>query len=373
MTRTIAVLTALWLTASSAHAADSTLAVPASEAAARAPWTLSVGVGLHHDDNVLQLSQRNLDRLATTPGPPRFRIDSPGDQVLDLSASVGLRARLLPRRESRLVASASADQFTTDAVKSWQEYGISATQELTASRRMLSTVRLWAGRIPQFYLGEITDDDESFAAGRRIRHSLIYAQTALGARLSQRLFHDRVALAGGIERKHRDYDAHFDERDNDNDQWRLEAEAQPLRHWGATVGVTYLEGRLKARGDLASSPIRDTDISYDHHGLGVHIAAPWGRGRTRGRLEAEWMPEARTYTTPDKFDLNRFGRTNLRRQWDLTVTQRLWGQVDAVGNWSRLSSAASFAPGTAFDEQATDFEQSRFGLMLRAKWDLPKH
>lgn len=339
----------------------------ARTAGAEGPWSYDLGLERRHDDNVLQLTQDNLDRLASNPGPPRFLIDSASDDVTSVRGSGAWRGRVFPRRETRVFASAEANQYARNSVVNWQEYQLGAVQELTASRHSLTSLRAWVDELPAYYLGEITDADDSFAAGTRIRRSLQYAQLRYGLRVDQRLLHGVVRLALGVERVHRDYDSHFDERDNDNDQERADLDVQPFRRWGAVVRVTALVGRLHARGDLAATPIRDTDISYDHRGVGVSATLPWGRGRTRGRLEASWMPERREYTTSDKFDLNRFGRVNERREIGLAATQHVGGPFDLVVQWDRLTSEAHFPPGIVFASSATDFEQNRFGVGLRLR------
>ncbi len=346
------------------------LAAGARPAAARADWTLGASLERSHDDNVLQLTSRRLDQLTATPGMPRFRIDTPDDDVSTLALSGAWQSHLVRRRQTRFAAAFEAHQYARNDVCNWNELSGSVRQELTASRRMLTTLTLSGESLPKYYLGEVTDPDESFAAGRRIRQSLQYAQRTLGARLDQRLLRGRVSWSAGFDRQHRDYGPHFAERDNDDDAWTLEARVQPLRAWGATAGVTWITGRLAARGELADTPVRDTDISYDHDGIGVSASLPWGHGRTRGRFDAEWQPEDRTYRTADKFDVLRYGRVNHRRFVELRATQRVWGPIEAVAHWSRLTSDAAFPPGIAIPEEQTDFTQTRAGLALRGRWSL---
>ncbi len=336
----------------------------------RPALTVSLGVDERHDDNILQLAQRNLDRLVTNPGPPRFRIHSADDNVTGLHGDVRWRSRPLPRRETRVAAGLDFYLYQRNDVKDWQQYGLSLEQELTAARRYLATLGVWRNLVPNYYLRELTDEDDSVVLGRRIRRSLQYRQTSTGVRYGQQLVRGRLDLAASFERLHRNYDAKFDERDNDNDQWRFAIAAHPFRHWDLGARLTYLVGTLDARGDLASSEIVDADVSYDHHGLGVAVGLPWGHNRTRGRVDVGWMPETRSYTTANKFELNRFGRINHRHATTLKVTQRVWGSLDVIASYDRLSSEATFPPGVVFDPNGTDFHQTHFGIMLRSHWDL---
>lgn len=342
----------------------------AAPAPAKSPFSLAVSLSRQHDDNILQLTQHNLDRLAADASAPRFLVSTPDDEVTAASADALWHGRLLPRRESRVVASADARRYARNEVMNWEEYELSVQQELTASRRSLSSLKLWTASVPRYYLGQITDADDSFAAGTRIRRSLTYAQSTLGARADQRLLQGRARAALGIERLHRNYDGHFDERDNDNVQWRAQLVVSPFRRWGGSAGIVWLTGRLDARGDLVLSPIRDADISYDHRGLGASVTLPWGRGERRGRVDIDWMPERRTYTTSDVYDLTRHGRENERRETAVRVTQHAWGPFEAVATWSRLTSDASFPDGVPLPEEQTNFDQTRYGLMLRGRWEV---
>src|SRR5258706_2397007 len=96
---------------------------------------------------------------------------------------------------------------------------------------------------------------------------------------------------------------------------------------------------MNARGDLPDTlGVTDTDISYDHDGIGVSLVLPWGRGAWRGRFDGSFMPEVRRYTTDNKFDILRFGRENHRRDTRLRLTQPVCRPVDALATRERLIS-----------------------------------
>lgn len=343
---------------------------PAPPRPARLVLAAGVGVERFHDDNILQLTARSLDRLSAGPSPPRFLVTTPGDDVDALHAEVRGRLRWLRRRETRLGVAVDVDRYAVNAVKDWEQYRFDAAQEITASRRFLTTARVWASRTPNFYLGQITDDDESFTAGTRIRHPLAYAETEIGAHLDQEMVRGRLAVGAGALRRHRDYGEHFAERDNVNVEWQVDASVHPFRRWGLELGLDWRTGRLDARGDLPATEVVDRDISYDHHGLGLSVTAPWEIFGRRGRATWEYEPETRAYTTADKFDLTRFERTNERRQHTVTVSQRLAGPLEAAFRWSRLTSEASFPDGERLADDRTDFEQNRTGFQLRVRKEL---
>lgn len=337
----------------------------------RAPiLTLTLGLERGRDDNLLQLTSRNQDRLEERPGPPRFLIESADGAVNIVRGGLGWRSRPWRRRETRVELGLSVNDYPGNDAKNWRKYSLSASQELTASERHLTALELHGHFLPDYYLGQFTDSDESFDAGRRIRRSMDYAETGAGLRLRHERARGRLEITAGWERRHRDYNAHFNERDNDNDQWRVEVEGRPLRLRGLRVGLIYQAGRLDARGELASSPIPDSDISYDHHALGGSVMVPWGRGRSRGRVEVTWLPQTRTYTTANKYDITRFDRENHRRQISVQVTQRVSGPFELLAHYNGLTSDADFPAGVEISPDLTDFDQNRYGVMLRGRWDL---
>ncbi len=338
----------------------------------RNPLSVMLSIGRVHDDNVLQLTRQNLDLFANRPGPPRFRVSQIGDMATTADAALRWRARPWRRRETRIELAAGLHRYDHDRIADWEEYGVSAAQELTASRRQLLIMDVWAARIPDYYLGEITDLDESVALGDRLRQSLTYEQVRYGVRLHQDHLRGHLELSAMLERIHRGYNRHFIERDNDNDLWRLQASLAPFPRWDGSVRVGWSRGDLNAKGDLPDAlGVPDRDISYDHDGVGVGLTLPWGRGRWRGRIDGSYAPESRRYTTTDKFDILRFGRENHRRDRTLRVTQRLWGPVDGIATWQRLTSDAEFHEGITFPAEQTNFAQEKIGVELRARWELP--
>ena len=359
----------LVLTAAVAGESPAPPQVTAESKRPRSTWSFAFGLERRHDDNILQLTPHEIDRLQNNPTPGRFLITSPDDDVNIARADLRWRTRWLRRRDTKLAISTDVYRYQTNAVKDWQQYAASIEQELTASRQHLATLELWGTLTPDFYLRQLTDADASSAAGRRIRNALTYRQTELGLRYRQKLIDDRLAMVLGLERVHRNYNNDFNERDNDNDQWRAVLEARPIPRWKLELSLVYLAGKLKARGDLPSSEIIDRDISYRHHGLGAELTLPWGKGATRGRLEIEWQPQTRRYLTADQFDISRFQRVNHRRESSLKLTQHLWGPLDLVASAYRLTSDATFNSGIELDEDVTDFTQNRYGLMLRARWE----
>ena len=87
-----------------------------------------------YDDNILRLTQHDLDRLAANPAPPRFLISTPDDNISSLETDLRWYLRPLPRRETRLAAFIDIHKYQRNQVKDWQHYGISLLQELTGTQ-----------------------------------------------------------------------------------------------------------------------------------------------------------------------------------------------------------------------------------------------
>jgi len=323
--------------------------------------TFSARVERRHDDNVLRLSRRDLERFEERPGAPRFRIREPEDDFSLLRAGVDWRFRPFRRRETRFEADVEVRRYDRDDVMNRETFGVSLRQELTASRRHLTTVRVSADHRPDFYLGEVTDADDSFLAGRRIRRSLRYARTR-GRLDAERVFaRGRAVVTLGVRTEHREYEPYFRERDGRDDAWVAALEARPVHRRGLRMGAVYEAGRFKARGDLPGTEIRDADVSHRHHGLGGFIELPWGRRARRGSLRFAYAPETRSYLTPDKFDILRFGRINRYRGWTVSVTQNT-GPLEWRLRYERNTRDAAFPGGVAIDADSRDYEQSGLGV-----------
>lgn len=328
----------------------------------------SVTLERRHDDNILELTPHDLARLENNPSPPRFLVTTPDDDINIGRLSGRWTGHWIRRRATRLAGSAAIYRYSTNSVKNWEQFRLEAEQEVTASRERLGTISVWFEYTPDYYLRQITDQDASFAAGRRLRRSLDYAEQQFGVRYTQELIDGRLTASVALERVTRDYNDNFNERDGDNDQLRLMVGGKPFAGVKLHLAANYRRGELSATGDLASSPIRDTDISYKHHGFGGSASYGWGKDRTRGRVEVSLMPQQREYQTADRFDLNRFGRVNHRRESQLRLVQRVGGPFELLASAYRLTSDATFNSGVDFADDTTDFKRTVYGLALRARF-----
>jgi len=331
------------------------------------PRRLGLDVSLFslYDDNVLQLSDLDLEQFRKSPDSPRFDIRSTDDTIAEGAISLEWRPRPLPRRETTLDASVRTYQYVRDDVKDFARYSLAVSQELTASRRHLASLKAQAGWTPHFYLRRLTDNDDSFEAGRTIRRGLTYAETEYGLLYQQEIVRDRLEGRLGWEAQVRNYNDHFDERDGTKDALSASLKTRPFGRTKISIRTTYRRGGLDAAGDLASSPIPDDDISYRHRAFVLESVFPWSRP-AGGRIEVDLERETRDYTTDNPFDLCRFDRKDIRRDYRWRLVQQVSGKIELVAELRRRTNATTIPglvdPGGCTDE--TEFEQRRITLGL---------
>jgi len=329
--------------------------------------SFDVALEARYDDNILQLSPSDIDRLRSQTAPSsRFVITSADDTIAVGSFQGRWRGKPLRRRVTSIAADVDIHRYSKNDVKDYEEFSLSVSQELTASVRHLSRLRASISHIPRFYVRELTDDDASFELGTRVRESATFEQTEYELALGQTIVRDRLVVSAGVSRKRRNFNASFLERDNTNDSWTVGIHGRPIPGSRVQIGVAYVRGSLDARGDLASTPIPDDDISYDHDGIEADVSVPW-RGRLPGRVAVHCERERRDFTTSNRFDILRFDRGERRSDCEVSLSQRVVAGLELLAEWRRKTSDASFPAGIASDE-ITDFTQNRWSLGLRYRF-----
>ena len=126
-------------------------------------------LAVRRDDNILQLSARDLERLSGNPAPGRFLITTPDDTITIAHAGVRWRGRAFGGMKATLGAGADLYRYRTNRVKDHEHFALTAALEFPHARRAGTELRFRVEHTPDEYLRQLTDDDASFAAGRRIR------------------------------------------------------------------------------------------------------------------------------------------------------------------------------------------------------------
>lgn len=331
-------------------------------------FALKASLESRYDDNILQLSESAKRQLEENPDPDQFLIETADDVIAIGRLDFRWAGRPISRRKTSVALSLDAYRHARNDVKDYEEYGISISQEITASRRHLGSMRLEASRTPGFYMRQLTDDDASFAAMQRIREAATFAQNDYRVAYRQEIVSGRLEGRLGWRSRARDFNDHFNERDNTRRNWLLGLQGCPFGRAPIEVTLSYEIGTLRARGDLPSTPIPDDDISYRYHALILETEIPW-QTQKRGRLQIEVRRENRDFTSSNPFDISHSERQDRRRDYQARVVQRLASGLDLVGEVRRRSNDASFpVPFTDFDEE-TDFVENRVSVGL--SWNIP--
>jgi hypothetical protein len=370
----IAVFGAAWLTASAPTAAQSGGAgshPPAAEATKNV-FSFDLLIQERYDDNILELSQRDIDRVESgnfTPG--RFLISTPDDFITNLAGRVRWTGKPWTRRETRIALAAEANWYAQNDVKNYQSYGISIAQELTASKKHLSQLRLSVTNMPEFYDRQLTDDDASVAAQHRIREPSRFRETNYWLAYDQDFIADRFDGRLALDHRRRNYNEFFPERDNSRNTVAVTLGGRPFKSYRFGLQGTAGLGRLQARAELDFTDIPDDDISYDWTLFGFSTAVPWPGGRS-GHFEAEINYEKRTYTTDNKFDLTRYGRHDDRLTWRAGIVQRLPADLELVAYYERETNDAHWPLFAIPSDDTTDFTAARFSVALRWRTSVGK-
>jgi len=288
------------------------LAVPAGAAEkGRTPkWTLDIRgeSEVRYDDNILSLSETEKNLISD---PNRFKIDSVGDAIL--IPSVFLQLSRLPRhgRETNMFLSLRAYDYVRNSIKDYQTFGVGLRQELNRSRKYRTVLRVGGSRVPDYYVRQLIDDDESTAAGRLIRNELTFVKNSGYIEISQKIVDDVLTVSGRYSRERRNYNPHFNERDSSSDVFEIDLDVYPARTNNFRVTPYYEHESRSSRGDLASSPIVDDDVGFDSDLSGLSLRGLWGRDSDhRKSVSFYYERENRDFTTNFTPDTGHFGRSD---------------------------------------------------------------
>src|SRR5262249_2558049 len=113
---------------------------PGTKPPLRKEWSLRLELDVRYDDNIIQLSDRDLNRLdnptPNTIAANRFAIETPDDFIAIPRLSPGFKADWWLGRPTSLDLDASAYQYLRNSVKNYQSYRLSIEQALTGDKAL---------------------------------------------------------------------------------------------------------------------------------------------------------------------------------------------------------------------------------------------
>jgi len=345
---------------------------PASQAA-ETGWSLRLAFDERYDDNIIQLSQRDLDRLQH-PSPTqearnlasnRFSIDTADDFVSIPRLSAGLRAKWLRDLPTGFSLDGSFYRYRDNPIKDYESYHLAVLQPLHGGRHT-TTVRLSSSLLPSFYTRNMISDiavEEGVvpltSPVRRLESR--YKKVIQQVELDQAILPDRLWIEVAAGNEERNYDHFFNERDSRMPYYSAGPIWTPLAGGRLRLLATFRREDLHARASRGDPFIHD-DVSSRRNVLTIGGRWRWGAKGRRKSLSAQYEGERRTYVTTDVNDAFHFDRTDKRSYTTLTF------RADLKGGWflavaaERDVNRSHFAAAglTSDPSDATDYDENLY-------------
>lgn len=288
----------------------------------RKGWSLRLGLDQRYDDNILQLSDRDLDRLQN-PRPSdaaanRFSITTPDDFISVPRVSPGFKADWWRGRPTSFGLGISANQYLRNSIKNFQTYRLSITQAVRGGELLETSVAVAYGLRPHYYLRNLISDrhleELGFIPTPIPRLEATYRRDYLQIEVEQEILKERLSFRGLWGREHRDYNRNFDERDSQMPYREAGLAWTPYHDGRLRVRVGYRREDLHAGGDLADTPsFLEDDISSRRDIREADLRLRWGSKDRKKTVTLDYEGERRDYSTTNTFDAFHFGRRDTRR------------------------------------------------------------
>ncbi|OLC55721.1 MAG: hypothetical protein AUH92_01550 [Acidobacteria bacterium 13_1_40CM_4_69_4] len=345
--------------------------------AAEADWSLRLAFDERYDDNIIQLSPRDLDRLQNpTPSQQarniaanRFSIDTPDDFVSIPRLSTGLRATWLRNLPTSFSLDGILYRYRDNPIKDYESYHLAVLQPVHRGGHA-TTVRLYYSLIPSFYSRNMVSDiavEEGVvpltSPVRRLEAR--YKKSIRQIQVGQAILPDRLWLEGAAGNEERNFDHFFNERDSEMPYYAVGPIWTPLAGGRPRLAASFRREDLHARGSRGDPFIHD-DISSRRDVVTAEARVRWGPRGRRKSISAEYEDERRGYVTTDVNDAFHFDRTDRRRYATLTFRADLKGAWFLAAAGEHDSNRSHFAaPGLASDpSDATDFDENLYTVTL---------
>ena len=353
-------------------------AAPAAQpdTVARKGWTLRLGLDARYDDNILQLSDRDLNRIdnpsAGDVAANRFSIESADDFITVARLSPALKADWWRGRPTSFDLDVSAYKYLDASIKDYQSYRFSAAQTLRGGKALTTRAGLTCGLLPRYYLRNLISDryleELGVLPSPLPRLEVTFRKTYAQIELEQEIVRDVLTFRGFWGRERRDYNRYFDERDSRMPYGEAGLVWTPRRDARLRLRAAYRREDLHAEGDLSDTPsFIEDDISSRRHIMEAGLRVRWGAKGRRMSLALDYENERRDYTTTDTFDAFHLGRKDTRNYATLSFRAELrkgWflaARAEHDTNRSRFPAAAG---GTTEPNDITDYTENlaQFGF-----------
>ncbi len=340
------------------------LSTGAPALAADVTWNLRLALDERYDDNIIQLSDRDINRLENPPpqqaasnlAAKRFAIETAGDFVSIPRLSSGLRVAWLAGAPTAFDLDLADYRYQENPIKNYRFYRISASQPLHGGKAHATLLRLSNAVIPSFYLRNLISDravEEGVVplTNPVPRLEATYQKVVTQVEIDQEIAPDRLWLAAIVGDERRNYDRFFDERDSHMPFHEFACVWTPLGSGRVRVHVSYRREDLHAGGDLSDTVTVESDVSSRRDIFTANGRLRWGAKGRREWISLDFEDERRDYVTTnslsDPFHFNRFDRrryatlayhADLRKGWFLTAQAERDTNRSRFGSQTGLSS-----------------------------------
>lgn len=351
-------------------------APPNRMAAAETKWSFRAALEERYDDNIIQLSDRDLNRLSD-PTPTqqtrdaasnRFSIDTPDDFVTIPRFSIGLRNTWLRGLPTSLDLDGSLYRYDDNPIKNYESYRLAVQQPLHRGNHVTS-IRLIYGLIPSFYLRNLTSDiavEEGVVplTNPVPRLEATYKRAIWQIQLDQVVLSRRLVISAVAGNEERNFDHFFNERDSRMPYYEIGPVWTPFEGGRLRLGAGFRREDLHARGSRGDPFVHD-DVSSRRDILSGTVRVRWGRKVRRQSVGLDYLDEKRTYVTADVNDAFHFDRRDRRRYATLSFRAELKGAWNLTAQVEHDSNRSHFAAPTGLTSDpsdTTDYDESLFTI-----------
>jgi hypothetical protein len=342
----------------------------------RKAWSLRLGLDQRYDDNILQLSDRDLDRLQN-PRPSdaaanRFSIRTPDDFISMPRVSPGFKADWWRGRPTSFALEISASQYLRNSIKNYQTYRLSIAQALRGGEFHETSVAVAYGLRPHYYLRNLISDrhleELGFIPTPIPRLEAAYRRDYLQIEVEQEIVKERLTFRGLWGREHRDYNRNFDERDSQMPYREAALRWTPYRDGRLRLRVSYRREDQHSGGDLADTPsFLEDDISSRRDVGEADLRLRWGARGRKKTIMFDYEDERREYSTTNTFDAFHFDRRDSRRYATLSFRADLkegWFLAGAAQRDTNRSKFPAAVSSTVPPDDITDYTENQVQVGL---------
>ncbi len=352
--------------------------------AADKEWDLRLALEERYDDNIIELSDDDIDRLEedrpTDATPNRYSIETPDDFITIVRAAWQMNWRRDRGARTEIDMSLSAYQYLENPIHDYESYRFRVEQRLHPARKHSTSLAVSWSVIPDYYLRNLVHEESEFVLGiDGYRQEASFREETLMARLTQVLVPEHLRFEGMVGREERDYNDYFDERDSESPLIEAGLLWQPYDDGRLRIRLGWRTEDLEAEGDLPGTIFAEDDISQERDIVRAEVRFRWGPGGRHRAVRLAYEIQDRDYTTEDPNDLFHFGRHDDRSSLsaDLRVELRKgWYWTAAYEREKNASDFPSALANVLDPDETTDFTANRidfgFGYEFEGRTRAPK-